>query len=72
MKKIDSLEADMVSLQQNNEPFTDSMKAALHREVMSLLDHQRTLIKKDEIWEIYQNNGGTQLNAWTADDMTAI
>jgi predicted Zn-dependent peptidase len=71
MKKIDSLEADMTRLQQTGELFTDSMKEALHNQVMSLLAKQRKLIKKDEIWELYQNNGGTQLNAWTADDMTA-
>ena len=27
--------------------------------------------EKEELWETYQNNGGTNLNAWTADDMTA-
>ena len=72
MKKIDSLEADISELRQKKEdPFTDSMSVVLHDQVMALLDRQRTLIKKDEIWELYQNNGGTQLNAWTADDMTA-
>ncbi|MBN1757791.1 MAG: insulinase family protein [Chitinispirillaceae bacterium] len=71
MKKIDTLEAKISQLQQKNEEFTDSMKTILHDQVMTLLNQQRKLIKKDEIWEIYQNNGGTQLNAWTADDMTA-
>jgi predicted Zn-dependent peptidase len=42
-----------------------------HDQIMQLLEKQRQFIKKDEIWELYQNNGGTQLNAWTADDMTA-
>ena len=39
--------------------------------IFSLLEKQRNHIKKDEIWELYQNNGGTSLNAWTSDDMTA-
>jgi predicted Zn-dependent peptidase len=49
----------------------DSMAAKYRKEQTALLDKQRKYIKKDEIWELYQNNGATNLNAWTADDMTA-
>lgn len=72
MKKIDSLELCMSTLQQKlPSKANDSIKETLHQQVMKLLDSQRKLMKKDELWELYQNNGGTQLNAWTADDMTA-
>jgi predicted Zn-dependent peptidase len=49
----------------------DARYKALYGEIMSLLDKQRGYIKKNEIWELYNNNGGTDLNAWTADNMTA-
>ncbi|MBN1577621.1 MAG: insulinase family protein [Chitinispirillaceae bacterium] len=71
MRKIDSLETGIAAIQQKNEGNSDSLNRVLHDQVMALLDKQRKLIKKDEIWELYQNNGGTRLNAWTADDMTA-
>jgi predicted Zn-dependent peptidase len=71
MKKIDSLENEIALLRQKNGSETDSLERLLHNQTMELLTKQRKLIKKDEIWELYQNNGGTQLNAWTADDMTA-
>ncbi|MBN1307585.1 MAG: insulinase family protein [Chitinispirillaceae bacterium] len=71
MRNIDSLEAEIVSIQRKSEQNNDSLKKALHDQVMALLDKQRKFIKKDEIWQLYQNNGGTRLNAWTADDMTA-
>jgi predicted Zn-dependent peptidase len=35
------------------------------------MEKERAYIKKDEIWDLYSGNGGTNLNAWTADDMTA-
>lgn len=49
----------------------DSVSSKYRKKIDSLLEKQRTFIKKDEIWELYQNNGATHLNAWTADDMTA-
>jgi predicted Zn-dependent peptidase len=48
----------------------DSLYKAYFGEIMSLIDRQRRYIKKDEIWELYNNNGGAALNAWTADNMT--
>ena len=49
----------------------DSTTEKYHQQMDALLEKQRAFIKKDEIWELYQNNGATNLNAWTADDMTA-
>ncbi len=72
MKEIDSLENRIIQLRQKEEgSAADSLAGSLHDQVMDLLDRQRKYIKKDEIWELYQNQGATQLNAWTADDMTA-
>ena len=71
MRKIDSLETCITTTQRRNKGNTDSLKLVFHDQIMQLLDKQRRFIKKDEIWELYQNNGGTLLNAWTADDMTA-
>jgi predicted Zn-dependent peptidase len=71
MKKIDSLENCITLRNNKNEFVNDSATTKIHEQVMQLLDKQRKFMKKDEIWELYQNNGGTQLNAWTADDMTA-
>jgi predicted Zn-dependent peptidase len=45
--------------------------ASLRAQIAGVLEKQRAFIKKDEIWDLYKNNGGTHLNAWTADDMTA-
>ena len=49
----------------------DSAVQKYRKKISSFLDKQRKYIKKDEIWELYQNSGATYLNAWTADDMTA-
>ena len=49
----------------------DSLYASYRREIAALLDKQREFIKKDEIWDLYNINGGTSLNAWTSNDMTA-
>lgn len=71
MKKIDSLELVIQRVAKEPDMHTDSLLGALKSEVMAQLTNQRKYIKKDEIWELYQNSGGTQLNAWTSDDMTA-
>lgn len=71
MRKIDSLDAVIRDLRQQGIPETDSTIQSLREQIFSLLDEQRQYIKKDEIWDLYQRNGGTQLNAWTGDDMTA-
>jgi predicted Zn-dependent peptidase len=67
MASIDSLEA----LRERSAAPSDSVMERYQKQITALLEKQRAFIKKDEIWELYQNNGATQLNAWTADDMTA-
>jgi predicted Zn-dependent peptidase len=39
-------------------------------EIMSLLDEQRELMLKEELWETYMNNGSRFLNAGTSNDFT--
>jgi predicted Zn-dependent peptidase len=70
MEAIDSLDR----LAYNREQaigHPDSVSKQYRQMITATLDKQRKYIKKDEIWELYQNNGGTSLNAWTADNMTA-
>jgi predicted Zn-dependent peptidase len=69
MAAIDSLDRLRYQREQTTGP--DSVVKSLEKQQAALLDRQRKYIKKDEIWELYQNNGATHLNAWTADDMTA-
>lgn len=71
IKVIDSLDALICQLREKGIPETDSLFKSYREQIFSLLKKQREFIKKDEIWETYQNNGGTHLNAWTGDDMTA-
>lgn len=69
MSSIDSL--DKLLYKELTAGNRDSVLDKYRKQIGTLLDKQRTFIKKDEIWELYQNNGATHLNAWTADDMTA-
>ena len=39
-------------------------------EIMKLLDEQRQIMKKEELWETYMNNGTRFLNAGTSNDFT--
>ncbi len=73
MNKIDSLGNLMERVRQSQPkpPDADSLVAYYRSQISELLNQQRQYIKKDEIWELYMNNGGTHLNAWTGDDMTA-
>lgn len=71
MKRIDALESRLIAIQNTGAQNSDSLKKNLQKQIMDQLDKQRKFIKNNEIWELYQNNGGTRLNAWTADDMTA-
>ncbi|MGD9202007.1 MAG: pitrilysin family protein, partial [Chitinispirillia bacterium] len=71
MASIDSLDILIGQLRQKGIPEDDSLFSAYRAQIFSLLDKQRQYIVKDEIWEMYKNNGGTNLNAWTGDDMTA-
>ncbi len=71
MKSIDSIDVIIGNLRSKGYSENDSI-FKLHRDaIFSLLDMQREFIKKDEIWETYQSAGGTGLNAWTGDDITA-
>ncbi len=40
-------------------------------EAMKYVDDSRKYIKNNELWGLYQKEGGTALNAWTGDNMTA-
>jgi predicted Zn-dependent peptidase len=70
MAAIDSLDR-LLYLREKTFGDGDSVSKKYLKQQAALLDRQRTFIKKDEIWDLYQNNGATNLNAWTADDMTA-
>lgn len=71
MKSIDSIDVIIGDLRSQGYSEKDSLFKANRDAIFSLLEKQREFIKKDEIWETYQNGGGTGLNAWTADDVTA-
>ncbi|MBD3317395.1 MAG: insulinase family protein [Chitinivibrionales bacterium] len=71
MKRIDSLDAEIRRLRKKNLSESDQRIQEYRKEIFALLEQQRQYIKKDEIWETYLKNGGTHLNAWTGDDMTA-
>jgi predicted Zn-dependent peptidase len=71
MAEIDSIDARIIRLRRDGAQDSDSAIQNFRKEIFALLKKQRQYIKKDEIWELYLNNGGTHLNAWTADDMTA-
>lgn len=68
---IDSLDIIICQLRQKGLPESDSLVVSYRKQIFSLLEKQRKYLMKDEIWETYMNNGGTHLNAWTGDDMTA-
>ncbi len=71
MTSIDSL-ADMINKERlKGRSGSDSLIQNLKAKKFAILEKQRKFMKKEELWETYQNNGGTNLNAWTADDMTA-
>jgi predicted Zn-dependent peptidase len=71
IKSLDSLEKQISHLKTDQDTGNDTLIGKLEEKITALFDKQRKLIKKDEIWELYQNNGGTELNAWTGDNMTA-
>ncbi len=65
IKKIDSLYSEITSTDDKE------VQTQLKKEIFSLLEEQRKYIKNNEIWKLYKDHGGTQLNAWTGDDKTA-
>ena len=44
----------------------------LQKQFQELVLEERKLIVKNEIWKLYQANGGNGMNAFTMDDMTAF
>jgi predicted Zn-dependent peptidase len=71
LAKIDSVDKIIYALKNRGIPDTASERVRLRKEILGYMDKEREYVKKDEIWELYMGNGGTHLNAWTADDMTA-
>jgi len=71
MGKIDSIDAVIQRKRRGGTADGDAGLTLLRKQISALLDSQRVYIRKDELWDIYLNNGGTNLNAWTGDDMTA-
>ncbi|MBW8889737.1 MAG: insulinase family protein [Fibrobacteres bacterium] len=52
-------------------PADTASRVALKRRYDSLIAEERKLMIKYELWEAYEKNGGTGLNAFTSDLMTA-
>ncbi len=71
MQKIDSLDAVINMWKADGYAEENIVIQGLRDEIFEVLDEQREFIKKDEIWSLYNGNGGTGLNAWTSDDLTA-
>lgn len=69
LARIDSLDALMQQARLGGE--NDSVLQLFRAEIFEQLEKQRKYIKKDEIWELYRTHGGTGLNAWTSNEMTA-
>jgi predicted Zn-dependent peptidase len=71
LAKIDSVDKIIFAMKSRGIPDTSSACVKLRHDILGYMDKEREYVKKDEIWELYMGNGGTHLNAWTADDMTA-
>jgi len=71
MASIDSVASLMQARIASGASESDSIVQRLRAQISALQEKQRAYIKKDEIWEMYLNAGAANLNAWTADDMTA-
>ena len=71
MNRIDSIDREIVALKSSGSDEENDAIQTKRKEIFALLDSQRTYIKKDEIWSLYEKNGATDLNAWTSDDITA-
>ena len=67
VKAIDELMARFRSLP----PSDSASRTALKRRYDSLIAEERKLLIKYELWEAYEKAGGTGLNAFTSDLMTA-
>ena len=67
MRKIDDVMARLRTLS----PADTAAMRALRRAHDSLLAQERKLMIKEELWQAYEKEGGTGLNAFTSDLMTA-
>lgn len=71
IRKMDVIADNIQKLKDSGASDDDERIVRMKKEIYSLLAEQRKYIKKDEIWETYQKNGGSKLNAWTSDYLTA-
>ncbi|HOH36343.1 MAG TPA: insulinase family protein, partial [Spirochaetota bacterium] len=71
IRKMDIIAENIQKLKDSGASDDDARIVKMKKEIYSLLAEQRKYIKKDEIWETYQKNGGSKLNAWTSDYLTA-
>ena len=71
LAKIDSLDTIIGAMNNKGIASTDTAYTAVKKKIFDCMQQERAYIKKDEIWDLYTSNGATNLNAWTADDMTA-
>ena len=71
IRKMDIIAENIQKIKDSGASDDDARIVKMKKEIYSLLSEQRKYIKKDEIWETYQNNGGSKLNAWTSDYLTA-
>ena len=70
--KDKTLEKQIESVMDDLEAVQDTVKAAkLRARYDSLLETQRKFMHKEELWDAYERAGGTGLNAFTSDLMTA-
>jgi predicted Zn-dependent peptidase len=71
LEKIDSIDAVIDQLNNKGIPDSSAVFTELKNKIAVSMQSEREYIKKDEIWDLYSGNGATNLNGWTADDMTA-
>ncbi len=68
IQKIDSVYALLLKSKRSKDSVSIEKEETSYSK---LLDEHRKLFVKDELWETYLKNGGTGLNAFTSDLMTA-
>jgi predicted Zn-dependent peptidase len=68
-KRINEVVLEMRKLGQDKEKNADRL-AELQKELDKLRAAQKKIMKKDEIWQIYMQNGATGMNAFTSNDFT--
>jgi predicted Zn-dependent peptidase len=71
INKIDSLDKILFNYKNRGISLNDSVCLSIKQKILEYTDKQREFMKKNELWKIYTENGATNLNGWTSDDMTA-